>query len=305
MRRKAGLGIMLAGILVALFGVAIMAVLGPDGRIKSGPHEVDTDGIAIVTAPRVISWTGARVGVFAELPVNKPVFVGLGNSLDVENYVGETAHLQIDSYHVPWKTTTREIKGRPNLPAAPTAMDWWIAENAGLGGASISTRLPDETVSLAILSVGSSNLTGLKVTVTYEIKGGFGLGGGLILLGIGAVLFGRMYRSDVSLWPSDADADEDDVVYIYTDENGVEHEISEDELHEFEVEDTPIDDEPHTDGRDIPGPTPDLESEPAEPVVYVYVDDEGVEHEVGEDSLEDYEVVDGPDGQTDDQRNQP
>src|SRR5665811_2151834 len=67
MRRKAGLGIMLAGILVALFGVAIMAVLGPDGRIKSGPHEVDTDGIAIVTAPRVISWTGARAVSYTHL----------------------------------------------------------------------------------------------------------------------------------------------------------------------------------------------------------------------------------------------
>ena len=239
MRRKAGLGIMLAGILVALFGVAVMVVLGPDGRIKSGPHEVDTDGMAIVTAPQVISWTGARVGVFAELPVNKPVFVGLGNSLDVENYVGETAHLQIDSYHVPWKTTTREIKGRPNLPAAPTAMDWWIADNAGLGGASISTRLPDETVSLAILSVGSSNLTGLRVTVTYEIQGGFGLGAGMVLLGVAALLFGRMCRRDIWLWPYDEDPDEDDVVYIYTDENGGEHEVSEDSLGNYEVVDGP------------------------------------------------------------------
>lgn len=242
MRRKAGLGIMLAGILVALFGVAMMVVLGPDGRIKTGPHEVDTDGIAIVTAPPVISWAGARVGVFAELPVNKPVFVGLGNSLDVENYVSETAHLQIDSYHAPWTTTSREIRGLPNLPAAPTAMDWWIVDNAGLGGASISTRLPDETVSLAILSVGSSNLTGLKVTVTYEIRSGFGLGAGLVLLGIGAVLFGRMYRKDILLWPydedeDDEDTDEDDVVYVYVDDDGVEHEVSEDSLENYEIVD--------------------------------------------------------------------
>jgi hypothetical protein len=45
----------------------------------------------------------------------------------------------------------------------------------------------------------------------------------------------------------------------------------------------------------MPEPEPESEPEP-EPrtgrVVYVYVDDAGVEHEVGEDELGDFEVVD-------------
>ena len=50
-----------------------------------------------------------------------------------------------------------------------------------------------------------------------------------------------------------------------------------------------------------PPPTPEPEPE-AEPdrVVYVYVDDDGVEHEVGEDELDDFEMIDEPDHESDD-----
>ena len=155
----------------------------------------------MVTAPKVITWADVRVDVLAEVPVKKPVFVGLGNSVDVENYVGKTARLEVTSYHKPWSLKTRQIAGRPGLPGAPTALDWWLADSAGLGGASISTTLPDQTVSVAILSVGASNLSGLKVTVAYGVKGGFAKGVGLLLLGIGgAVDQRRLLRRGRDLW---------------------------------------------------------------------------------------------------------
>ncbi len=258
MRAKAGLSIMLAGVVVALFGAAVMAVLGPDGRVISGPHRIKTDGVAVVTAPPTLSWAGVRIGVLAEVPVNKPVFVGLGNSLDVQNYLAKTARYQIDSYHTPWNLKAREVKGEvENLPSAPTALDWWLAQGAGLGGASISTRLPDETVSLAILAIGSSNLTGLRVSVAYEVHGGFALGAGLVLLGVAGVLFGRMYRAGRSPWvdghttedhePIDEDdqygADEESVEYVYVDADGTEHVVGADELVDYELVDADQDDD--------------------------------------------------------------
>lgn len=264
MRRKVGLSLMLAGAAVALVGATIMSVLGPDGRVLSGPHVVETDQIAMVTAPEAITWTGVRIGVFAELPANKPVFVGLGDSLDVESYVENTSRIQVDGYQRPWELETSEIEGEPILPAAPTAIDWWIAGSAGLGGASISTRLPDRAVSLAILAVGASDLAGLEVTVSYEIKGGFGVGAGLVLLGVGVILLGYVQRAGISLR-----ARADDYVYVYTDDDGAEHEYSADEWERDEASD-----------------------EPEERVVYVYVDDDGVEHEVSAEKLAEYEVID-------------
>lgn len=111
------------GALSAVAGLALMVILGPDSRFSTGPHEVVSDGIAVVTAPKVITWADVRIDVLAEVPVQKPVFVGLGNSVDVQNYVSATARLEVTDFHTPWEIKTRQIEGKPGLPGAPTALD--------------------------------------------------------------------------------------------------------------------------------------------------------------------------------------
>jgi len=342
MRKRVSWALSVLGVLIALFGLVVMILLGPDSRFSTGPHPVDTDGIAIVTAPKVISWADVQVDLRAEVPVRKPVFVGFGNTVDVQNYVGKTQRLEVTGFETPWDVKTREVKGRANLPSAPTALDWWIADSAGLGGASVSTQLPDETVSAVILSVGSTNLSGVEVTLAYGIKGGFYKGISLFLLGLAAVWSGWWLRQEPGAWLPEAydvgrrrPVIEEEVVYIYVDEDGVEHEISEEEAQEYDVVDEsvevvdpepemPQEPEPVTEPEPepvtprIPGvltaaeiaagaeaPTPEPEPEPEKPepepepqpadderVVYVFVDEDGVEHEVSEDELGDFEVVD-------------
>ena len=218
MRKRWSWALSVLGVLVAVFGIAVMVLLGPDSRFSTGPHPVDTDGIAIVTAPKVISWADVQVDLRAEVPVRKPVFVGIANSVDVENYVGQTQRLEVTGFETPWKVDTREIKGKTNLPSAPTALDWWIEDAAGLGGASISTQLPDETVSAVILSVGSTNLSGVEVTLAYGIKGGFYKGFALVLLGLAAVWSGWWLRRDAGMWLAPAYEEgpviEEEVVYV-------------------------------------------------------------------------------------------
>jgi len=305
MGTKAGWGITLLGALVALLGLAMMIVLGPDGRVISGPHAIETDGIAVVTAPKAIEWAGVRVGVLAELPVNKPVFVGMGNTVDVDNYIKNTERLEVDEFHAPWKVHTRIVRGKKNLPAAPTALDWWIDDNAGLGGASIDTTLPDETVSLAILSVGFSNLKGLKVTTAYGVEGGFVKGSGFVLFGLGGIWLGRLLRRGDEFWreeyaddaEDEGDEEVDDVVYVYIDDGGVEHEISADEAADYDVEDVVVEEYVVDNEGEEVGELSESEAAPTppakeEPVTYVYVDEDGVEHEVGKEELAGYEIVD-------------
>jgi hypothetical protein len=323
MRTRLAWALSVLGVLIALLGLVVMVVLGPDSRFSTGPHPVETDDIAIVTAPKVISWAGLQVDVLAEVPARKPVFVGIANTVDVQDYVGKTARLEVTGFRTPWEVRTREVKGRPSLPGAPTALDWWIAQSAGLGGASVSTKLPDETVSAVILSVGSTNLSGIEVTFAYGIRGGFYQGAALLLLGLAAAWSGWVLRRDGRLWRDEDDDESEEVVYVYVDEDGVEHEISADEAREYDiVEETVevIEDEPQpaiipARVEVPPAERPVVEVEPAaepvkvagvltaaeiaaddepepEPVVYVYVDEDGVEHEVGEHELADFEVVD-------------
>ena len=325
MRTVTGWALSVLGVLVAVAGVAAMVVLGPDSRLSTGPHAIETDDIAVVTAPKVIRWADVQVDVLVEVPVRKPVFVGLANAVDVQNYVAKTQRLEVTSFGRPWRLQTRSVKGQPNLPGAPTAVDWWIESSAGLGGASISAQLPDETVSIAVLSVGSSNLAGLEVTLAYGVKGGFAKGASALLLGLAAVWIGVLvlrsrwadddWIDDESDEIADLDGREathevEEVVYVYVDDDGVEHEITAEEAADLDVVEEVVDEVepaepsvPTVPQIVVPGvPTAaELAAEapavtPPERVVYVFVDEDGVEHEVGEDELDEFEVVDDEPG---------
>lgn len=292
------------GALLALLGAAVMVVLGPDSRFTTGPHRVDTDGVAVVTAPGVISYRGLQVDVLVEVPVDKPVFVGIGNTVDVDDFLKDTKRLEVTSFHVPWTVRTEQRDGRPALSSAPTALDWWVADSAGLGGAAISTTLPDESVSLAILSVGASDLSGLRVTFAYGIRGGFGMGLGAVLLGLGLLWAGLLLRRGTVVPTLASGPDHDapvqraeeveEVVYVFVDEQGVEREVSAEEAARLQAEidvESAAEEQPAS--PDAPqGQIPDAATDPATPpVVYVFVDEDGVEHEVSEADLADYEVV--------------
>ena len=190
MRRLVGILLMVAALACVACGAAIAALLGPDNRAVTGPHPMSFDGIALVTAPEVLSWTGPTVTVLVEVPEGRPVFVGVANTVDVSDYLGDTRVRQVDSFEVPWTLTTSEIDGEDFVPAAPTALDWWLAQAAGPGGASLTFQLPEEMVSLAVIAIGDTTLEGLQVTAAYDAAGGFGIGLGLVALGLGLGLFG-------------------------------------------------------------------------------------------------------------------
>lgn len=190
MRRLVGILLMLAAVGCSLAGTALAIVLGPDSRAVTGPHPMSFDGVALVTGPRVISWAGPTVTVAVELPDRAPVFVGLGNAVDVADYLGATRVQRVESFQLPWTVATREVGGRDFVPAAPTALDWWLAQSAGKGGAAITVTLPDQTVSFAVIAIGEATLEGLHVTASYDVKGGFGIGLGLAGFGVGLGLFG-------------------------------------------------------------------------------------------------------------------
>lgn len=320
-----GTAVLALGAVVAVFGLALMAILGPDGRFTSGPHAVNAKGVAVVTAPTVLSWKNVEVEILAEVPANKPVFVGVANSVDLQAYLKGVKRLEVTSFETPWKVRTRQAPGRDALPGAPTAVDWWRAHAAGLGGAAIKTRLPDETVSAAILSVGSSNLRGLKVTIAYGVQGAFLKGLALLLVGGGLGWAGLLGRRGEHLWERDErraeepDAEEawdddegpadyespaetdDDVheLYVYVDEHGVEHEISAEEAAQYELVgevEHVVEDEARPATANVAqskaAESEPAESKPAGPPTYFWVDEHGVEHEVTEDELHEFELYD-------------
>lgn len=261
MRTRLGLATLVVGVLLAVLGGAVTTLLGPDGRYVTGPHEVRTDSL-VVTRPAVLGWQGLELDVLAELPAEKPVFVGLGNAVDVEDYVGQTRRIVVDGVGRPWDPTYEEVDGGVNLDASPVSLDWWLAAEAGLGAAHLSTTLPDETVEVAILPVGEADLTGLRVSLAYGVPHGFAWSLGALLLGLGLALLGVLVWRGVPLRPEPA------LVWLDEDDEELDEPVR-------------------------PAPVPADDEAVEEQVVYVLVDDDGTEHEITaeEAAAAGYEVV--------------
>lgn len=234
MRRTAGAALALLGLCVAVLGAVLAVWVGTDNRATTGPHPIDTDTSAVATSPDALSWAGATVTVTAEVPDNKPVFVGVANAVDVNDYLRDTRTLRVDSFRLPWTIETSVQDGRPWLPATPVALDWWQQQASGMGGARLEFELPDETVCLTVLAVGDSDLSGLTVTASYEVGGGFWIGLGLVAVGIGilvagVVVFRGFAHAEV--------VDDDGYVYVYIDEDGNEVLVPIDELGDYDIVD--------------------------------------------------------------------
>jgi len=215
----AGWVLVVAAVLSLVVGTAMALLLGPDNLARSDPQDLSTEASVAVTAPGALALSGPTVRIEATLPDDRPVFVGLGNAVDVTDYTDGVQALVIDTIDVPLDLTGEEVEGEPALPADPYDLDWWLASEQTDGEAALSTELPTAPAQLLVAAADGGSLEGLEVTAAYELDGGFGIGLGLIGLSVGLVLFGWLTlrrRPDLDDWdhwddePHDEPVDGDD-----------------------------------------------------------------------------------------------
>ena len=83
-------------------------------------------------------------------------------------------------------------------------------------------------------------------------------------------------------------------MYVYVDEDGVEHEISAEEAAQYEV----VEGRAHrragerAGGRGPRAPDSEPDAADDEPATYFWVDEHGIEHEVSADELHEFELYD-------------
>ncbi len=232
-----GWGLVAAAVLCLLVGAAMALLLGPDDRIRSAPQALGTDASIVVTAPGALALSGPTVRIEASLPDDRPVFVGLGNAVDVSDYTDGVAALVVDEIDVPLDVGTEDVDGEPALVADPASLDWWLASESGDGTAAVSAELPSTPAQLVVAAVDGGDLEGLEVVAAYELDGGFGIGLGLIGLSVGLALFGWIaLRRRAAEWD---DWDDDEVDEDETDGGGDDNddEAGDDEARDDEAGD--------------------------------------------------------------------
>lgn len=201
MRRAGGWVVLLLGVVLVIVGAAGAIAFGPDDRLTSGRHPLDSPGIALVTAPAALAYSGPTVELTVKTrDASEPVFLGVGYDVDVQDYLTDTTYTQIDSIGWPLDVTTSEVTGAGLPDVRPEVLDWWLVSDSARGSAKVTFPLPDSAVD--VVAMDPDLRPGLDVTVTAELvqPGAFSGGLAVIVGGVGLAVVGWMLKSSVPSW---------------------------------------------------------------------------------------------------------
>jgi hypothetical protein len=194
-----GLLLALVGLLVTVAGgIAAFWLVGPDNTLDTGEQSLASKGLAVMTAPDLIDRHGPTLHVTASAA--KPVFVGIGQDIDVTSYLGGSQYTRIVRFDLPASFDSQEMTGKAAALAAPTGLDWWTVKATGAGKQSIEWQIVDGRYDVVVMNADGSPAVDAKVTFAIEIDGAFGtcllvFGVGLVLLVVGLLLmFARRRR---------------------------------------------------------------------------------------------------------------
>ena len=182
------------GVLLGIGGAALALTFGPDDRVELGPHDYTSAGPAIATAPEAVGWAGPVVEITAERDGGEPVFVGVGDHVDVADYLARTTYTRVDDISIPWDTETSPITGPATVAADPSELDWWLVGIEGAGTATVRLPLPEALVDVVVMDPSRREPFEVAVTVALVQDGAFVFAIALLMAGGGLVLAGRRVR---------------------------------------------------------------------------------------------------------------
>ncbi|MEJ1107129.1 MULTISPECIES: hypothetical protein [unclassified Kribbella] len=191
-RTALGLLLTLAGLVVTLAGaVAAFWLVGPDNTITTGSRQFTSQGLAVITAPDLLDRHGPTLHVTAT--GDRPLFVGVGQDLDVANYLAGTAHTRLIRFDPPASYGTQEMRGRSAKLMPPGELDWWVAQAGGSGQQSVAWPIQDGRYDVVVMNADGTPAVGADVRFGVEVDRAFGicllvLGAGILVLTLGLLL---------------------------------------------------------------------------------------------------------------------
>jgi hypothetical protein len=211
-----------AGVVLALGSGAVLAVVGDDGTVGSGRHELSTPTAALVSEAAHIGNTDdiasavgtPKIGLESSAGGGKHVFVGVGPKADVDRYLAGVAvdrvtDLDLDPYKVHRDRQPGSARATP-----PASQSFWAEQSSG-STANVDWNVSDGSYRFVVMNADGTPgvATDSRVDVgapylsAYALAGlllGFtALTGGIVLM---TPAFGRRPDAPAPLAPSSAPA---------------------------------------------------------------------------------------------------
>jgi hypothetical protein len=197
MRRAGGVVVLQLGVLLVILGALGAIAFGPDNRVTPEPLPLSSLGIAVITAPAALAYSGPTVELTVTRDGSAPVFVGVGYDVDVQDYLTATPYTQVDSISIPLEVKTSEVDGAGLPEARPGDLDWWLVSDSGRGSATVTLPLSDAAVDVVVMDPYLRPVLDVSVTPGVVRRGAFVGGLALSLAGVALGVVGWMLISSV------------------------------------------------------------------------------------------------------------
>jgi hypothetical protein len=172
------------GTLVALLGLSLLAAGGAgawalgerdsSGYFTTGSNRLSTPVYALASEnlnvdSDVPGWFGDHFAtVRIQASSERPVFIGIARTREVDRYLGSVAHDEITDIDAdPFKYTSRRIDGSAT-PASPTRQSFWRVQASGSGTQTIKWSLESGDWSAVAMNADASR--GVSVDARFGIR---------------------------------------------------------------------------------------------------------------------------------------
>ena len=176
-----------------------------DGYVTSGTHAFSTSGSALATVSTELGSAGFgwlySPGLLDEVRIRAtpvaprtPVFVGIGQSSDVERYLAGVGHTVITEF---WGEETKSVSGGAPR-SAPGTKDFWVASTTGRGTRTLVWEPQDGSWTVVVMNadgrpgidVGAE--LGARLPALPWVALGVLVAGGVLLVGGGLLIAGAI-----------------------------------------------------------------------------------------------------------------
>jgi hypothetical protein len=174
---KLGLGIVLAiiGVILTVAGVALLAVVGPDGRYTSPELTATADGHALLFDAIFVEGDLPISGSFAttlgaDVTSDRgPLFIGIAPTEDVARYLAGVPVDQVTRLDVTGgELTTQSVTG-DRTPQPPAEQSFWVARAGGAGTESIEWTLDRGEWTFVVMNADASAGLDVHGTATVDL----------------------------------------------------------------------------------------------------------------------------------------
>jgi hypothetical protein len=188
------------GVLLGMWGTQRDA----DGFFQASSRTLDSAGYALVTpdvdlnmGPLVGDWlpTGGRaaIRIKAISSGDTPLFIGIGPSVQVDDYLAGVEYDQVTDFGWAWDQVTYRHLNGVGLSSPPAAQDFWVAQQEGSGYQILEWDVQDGKWTAVVMNADATAPVSARVSLggRFDILFGIALGmaiAGVILLGVGILL---------------------------------------------------------------------------------------------------------------------